>query len=90
MNQDTYNLVLFFIACIFALSFILTSYRIIAGPNSMDRLLGLDGVVAMMQCALAAYICWSLDTTVSNAMLVIALLGFISTVAITRFRKKDD
>ena len=50
----------------------------------------MDGLVAMFQCALATYICWTLDTTVSNAMLVVALLGFISTVSVTRFRKRDS
>ena len=89
MNPDVYNLILLVIAGVFALAFILTAYRILAGPNSIDRMLGMDGTTAMLQCALATYICWSLDTTVSYAMLVIAMLGFISTVAMTRFRKKD-
>ena len=84
-----YEIALTTIACIFSVAFILTTYRIIVGPNSMDRLLGLDATTAMLQCAFATYICWSLDTTVANAMLVIALLGFISTIAISRFRKKD-
>lgn len=49
----------------------------------------MDGLVAMFQCALATYICWTLNTTVVSAMLVVALLGFISTVSVTRFRKRD-
>ena len=64
-------------------------WRILTGPNSMDRMLGLDGFVAMLQCALATYIVWTLDTTVANAMLVIALLGFIASVSVARFRKRD-
>ena len=59
------------------------------GPNSLDRIVGMDGFVAIFQCALATYICWSLDSTVVNAMLVVALLGFISTVSVTRFRRRD-
>ena len=50
----------------------------------------MDGFTAMFQCALATYMCWSLDTSVVSAMLVIALLGFISTVSVTRFRKRDN
>nr|WP_274709807.1 monovalent cation/H+ antiporter complex subunit F [Corynebacterium sp. c6VSa_13] len=76
-------------AALFCLAFILTTWRILIGPNSLDRVLGLDGMIAMIQCALAVYICWSLDTTVSNAMLVVALLGFISSVSVARFRKRD-
>lgn len=90
MNPEVYNTVLLVIACVFAVSFILTNYRILAGPNSIDRLLGMDGLSAMIQCALATYICWTLDTSVSYAMLVIATLGFISTVSVARFRKRDD
>lgn len=89
MNPETYELVLTIIACVFSISFILTTYRIIVGPNSLDRLLSFDTTTAMLQCAFATYICWTLDTTVANAMLVIALLGFIATIAVSRFRKKD-
>lgn len=89
MNPDIYNSVLLVVAIAFAISFILTAYRILAGPNSMDRMLGLDGMTAMLQCALATHICYTLDTTVSNAMIVVALLGFISTVSVARFRKRD-
>ncbi|AKE41996.1 Na(+)/H(+) antiporter subunit F [Corynebacterium kutscheri] len=89
MNPDLYNGFLLVIAIIFATSFILTCYRILVGPNSVDRVVSMDAVAAMVQCALAIYICWTLDTTVTNAMIVVALLGFISTIAIARYRKKD-
>lgn len=89
MDPELYNFFLLILGCVFATSFILTIYRVIVGPNSLDRLIGLDGVTAMLQCSLAVYICWSLDTTISNAMLVVALLGFISTISVARFRKMD-
>ncbi len=84
-----YSVGLSIAAILITLAFIITTWRIIIGPNSLDRLVGMDGLVAMMQSALAVYMCWSLNTTVVNAMMVIALLGFISTVAVTRFRRKD-
>ena len=89
MDPAIYHAVLTVAEVLFFASFLLTSWRILAGPNSLDRVVGLDGLVAMMQCALAVYICWTLDTTVSNAMLVVALLGFISSVSVARFRKRD-
>ncbi|CCI83831.1 monovalent cation/H+ antiporter complex subunit F [Corynebacterium otitidis] len=89
MDDTLYNTLLFIPAVIFCLAFLLTSYRIAIGPNSMDRVMGLDGMIAMIQCMLSLYICWSLDTTVTAAMLVVALLGFISTVSVARFRKRD-
>lgn len=90
MDPALYNTFLAIAAAMFVVSFLLTTWRIVKGPNSMDRLVGMDGFIAMFQCAMAVYICWTLDTTVSNAMLVVALLGFISTVSVTRFRKRDN
>ena len=85
-----YHILLLIAAVMFAAAFLLVGYRMIVGPNSMDRIQALDTTVAVLQCALGAYICWSLDTTVVNAMVVLALLGFISSVAVTRFRKRDE
>ena len=90
MDPAVYIVLLSIAAAMFVISFLLTTWRIVKGPNSMDRLVGMDGFVAMFQCAVAVYICWTLDTTVTNAMLVVALLGFISTVSVTRFRKRDN
>lgn len=89
MDPAIYNAVLTAAAIGFAIAFLINGYRLLAGPNSIDRLLSLDATVAMIQCVLALYICWTLDTTVSNAMMVVALLGFISSVAVTRYRKRD-
>lgn len=89
MDPALYNSLLLVPAALFTVAFIIMIWRILVGPNSMDRMLGLDGFVAMLQCALATYICWTLDTTVANAMLVIALLGFIASVSVARFRKRD-
>lgn len=85
-----YHILLLIAAVMFAAAFLLVGYRMLVGPNSMDRMQALDTTVAILQCALGAYICWSLDTTVVNAMVVLALLGFISSVAVTRFRKRDE
>ena len=73
MDPAVYNVLLSIAAAMFVISFLLTTWRIVKGPNSMDRLVGMDGFVAMFQCAVAVYICWTLDTTVTNAMLVVAL-----------------
>ncbi|QNE90191.1 cation:proton antiporter [Corynebacterium incognita] len=90
MNPDIYNLGLTIAAALITISIFVMAWRIIVGPNSLDRMVGMDGFVAIFQCALATYICWTLETTVVNAMLVVALLGFISTVSVTRFRRRDN
>lgn len=89
MDPSIYNAFLLVAAVIISISFLMMTWRILVGPNSLNRVLGLDGFIAMLQCALATYICWTLDTTVANAMLVVALLGFIASVSVARFRKRD-
>ena len=55
----------------------------------MDRLLSLESLIAMLQGMFAAYIAWSADTAWAYPMLVVALLGFISSLAVARFRTPD-
>lgn len=89
MPESLFSAVLLIAGLMFAVAFILTMWRILIGPNSLDRLIGLDGLVAMIQCMFATLICWTMDTTIANAMMVVALLGFISSVSVARFRKRD-
>ncbi len=83
-------MILYIATGLFALALLLTSYRLLIGPNSLDRLVALDGVTAVMQGALAIYIFFTIDTTVVNAMVVVALFGFIASVALTQFRTQDS
>lgn len=89
MDPTVYNAFLAVAGVLLALGFLLLAWRVIVGPDSLDRVLGNDAITASLQCALALYICWTLDTTVVNAMIVIALLGFISSLSVARFRKRD-
>lgn len=89
MDSSLYNVFLGIAAVLIAASFLMLAWRVIVGPDSMDRVLGNDAITASLQCALALYICWTLDTTVVNVMIVIALLGFIASLSVARFRKRD-
>lgn len=89
MSHSLFSLLLLIPAVMLGISALITAVRLVIGPNSLDRVLSLDGFTALLQCALAVYISCTLDTTVSSAMLVIALLGFISSVSVARFRRKD-
>ena len=89
MDDAIYNSVLAVAAVLLVVGFFITTWRLVTGPNSLDRAIAMDGIVASIQCALATYICWTLDTTVVNAMVVVALLGFIGSLSVARFRKRD-
>lgn len=89
MSDSIYNIFLAIAAVFIFAGFFIFAWRVIVGPDSMDRMLGNDGITASLQCALALYICWTLDTTVVNVMMVIAMLGFIASLSVARFRKRD-
>lgn len=90
MDPDLFNAVIGIAGALYFVAVLITLGRMIAGPNSLDRLVGLDSITAMLQCTLAAYMAWRLDTTVVYAMLVIALLGFLSSLAVAKFRVPDE
>ncbi|MGV9412879.1 monovalent cation/H+ antiporter complex subunit F [Nocardia sp. NPDC003693] len=69
---------------------IITSYRILAGPSTLDRVLGIDSLMAIASCGLATYAAFSRNTTVVPAIVALSLVGFLGSAAVTRFRVRDD
>ncbi|NGP07532.1 cation:proton antiporter [Rhodococcus sp. 14C212] len=68
----------------------LITYRVLAGPTSLDRLIALDALLAVAMCGLAAWAVHSRDTTIVPAVVALALVGFIGSVSVARFRVRDD
>lgn len=73
-----------------AVGMALTAWRLLAGPSSVDRVLAIDtlyintvGLVILLGLRLSSDLLF-------EASLVIALLGFISTVALARFVARGD
>ncbi|MGX1809560.1 monovalent cation/H+ antiporter complex subunit F [Nocardia sp. NPDC055321] len=69
---------------------VITSYRILAGPSTLDRVLGIDSLMAIASCGLATYAAFSRNTTVVPAIVALSLVGFLGSAAVTRFRVRDD
>ncbi|MGV9676334.1 monovalent cation/H+ antiporter complex subunit F [Nocardia sp. NPDC003482] len=69
---------------------LLTSYRILAGPDTLDRVVGIDSLVAIAAAGLAVWAAYSDDTMVLPAIVVLALVSFLGSAAVTRFRVRDD
>lgn len=76
--------VLLFIAAI------LISYRAMGGPNSLDRLVGVDALLALAICGIAVWAVYTRDTTVLPGTVALALVGFIGSVSVARFRVRDE
>lgn len=73
-----------------AVGMALTAWRLLVGPSSVDRVLAIDtlyintvGLVILLGLRLSSDLLF-------EASLVIALLGFISTVALARFVARGD
>ncbi|KQY39258.1 MULTISPECIES: monovalent cation/H+ antiporter complex subunit F [Nocardia] len=69
---------------------VITSYRVLAGPSTLDRVVGIDSLMAIAASGLAVWAAYSDDTTVIPAIVALALVGFLGSAAVTRFRVRDD
>ena len=68
----------------------LTTYRLLAGPNTLDRLLAIDTLIAVAICGLTVWATWTRDTTVVPAIVALSLVGFLGSASVARFRVRDD
>lgn len=64
-------------------------FRILAGPSTLDRLVALDTLVAVAMCGIGTWAAYSLDTTVTYGLTALALIGFVGSVSVARFRVPD-
>ena len=69
---------------------IITMYRWLAGPGTLDRLVALDTFVAVTMCAIGTWAAYSLDSTVTYSLTALALISFVGSVSVARFRVRDD
>ena len=69
---------------------LLTSYRVLAGPNTLDRMVGIDTLIAVAICGLAVWAVYSGDTTVVPGIVALSLVGFLGSASVARFRVSDD
>jgi multicomponent Na+:H+ antiporter subunit F len=67
----------------------LTMFRILAGPNTLDRLVALDTIVAVAMCGLGTWAAFSLDSTVVYGITALSLISFVGSVSVARFRVPD-
>ncbi|OBS31441.1 K+/H+ antiporter subunit F [Tepidimonas fonticaldi] len=73
-----------------ALSVLLCSWRLLRGPELPDRILALD-TLYMGMVALIILLDIRFDTELLfEAALIVAMLGFVSTVALARYVTRGD
>lgn len=72
----------------FALAMLLSLVRLWIGPSLPDRVLALDTLYINTMALLVLIGLWIRDAVYFEAALLIAMLGFISTVALSRYLAK--
>ena len=66
------------------------AWRIFLGPHAQDRVLGLDTLYVNAMLLLLAFGIQTGRTIYFEASLVIALLGFVGTVALAKFLMRGE
>ncbi|GAA6179648.1 MULTISPECIES: K+/H+ antiporter subunit F [unclassified Shimia] len=79
----------FAIAC-FGIGLLLCLYRIAKGPTSADRILALDTIVINVIALLILYGILKGTAIYYEASMLVAMVGFVSTVAYCRFVLRGD
>jgi len=73
-----------------ALAFVLCAWRLVRGPQSIDRVLAID-TLYLNAVALVVLLGIRLQTALLfEAALIVAMLGFASTVALARYLSRGD
>lgn len=66
-----------------------TMFRLLSGPSTLDRLVALDTLIAVTMCGIGTWAAYSLNTTVTYSLTALALISFVGSVSVARFRVPD-
>jgi multicomponent K+:H+ antiporter subunit F len=72
------------------ISMALTLYRLIKGPDAPDRILALDTLYVNAVALLIVLGIYDSSSIYFEAALLIALMGFVATVALARYIARGD
>ncbi|MCL4464511.1 MAG: Na(+)/H(+) antiporter subunit F1 [Chloroflexi bacterium] len=70
---------------VLAVSIALCLYRVIAGPSTPDRIIGVDTIAANAMAAMAIFAIKFGARDYLDAVLVIGLLSFVGTVSLSKY-----
>ncbi len=70
---------------IFLLAGILAGIRLVIGPSLVDRVISLDAALVALMGAIGTRVAETGDTLYIGVLVVIAIVAFTATVALSRF-----
>ena len=74
----------------YGLGLLFNLWRIARGPDTADRILALDTMVINVIALLILYGIWQGTAVYYEASMLVAMVGFVSTVAYCRFILRGD
>ena len=84
------NYALYFAIGCFGLGLLFNLWRIVTGPGQADRVLALDTMVINIIALLVLYGILQGTAIYFEASMLVAMVGFVSTVAYCRFLLRGD
>ncbi|KAB1196713.1 MULTISPECIES: monovalent cation/H+ antiporter complex subunit F [Haloferax] len=69
---------------------LLVSYRVIRGPTVPDRVVALDTIATNVVAIAALYAIWTQQGYFIGVSLVLAIIGFISTITVAQYVTEGD
>lgn len=84
------EIALFFAAICYGAALLLDLWRIVTGPDAADRILALDTMVINVIALLVLYGISRGTAIYFEAALLVAMVGFVSTVAYCRYLLRGD
>ena len=75
---------------ILAAAMVCSSYRVVSGPRAQDRVVGLDSLYINGMLLMLVFGIHSGRTLYFEAALIIAILGFVGTVALANFLMRGE
>ncbi len=83
------NALIFAFGCV-AIAVLLNLYRLLAGPTSGDRILALDTMTINVIALIILFGIYESSTNYFEAALLLAMVGFVGTVAYCKFILRGD
>jgi multicomponent Na+:H+ antiporter subunit F len=62
----------------------ITGIRLLIGPTTLDRVVAMDMLVAIILCSIATVVTLTADSSPLPVLVVVALLGFVGSASIAR------
>ncbi|MCF2572277.1 monovalent cation/H+ antiporter complex subunit F [Brevibacterium sp. UCMA 11754] len=90
MSQIVLDTLIVAASVLLATSAIIALYRIVRGPSILDRMIATDVVLASIMCGLGGFMALSGRTDLLPVLIVLAMLGFVGSVSVSRYVSKSD